>query len=353
MNCFLFIPENELDDQISLNICRSLRKISLAKVYFFHPFQEVNFQNKGYPEIKSKITLPSVCRFFPKIVNWYRFIRTLRRRRRFRETVVLVGRKTYFLFWIFFLTHKKPVFILVTSQLKQAFSWFDRCFTRYFAQSLLTNDQHLNHFLRQKNQASYFMGNILTDLVQPIEFPFIHGKKTIYSIFPSTTRFEFDFEIILKIFPDFADMMNCYYLMVIPPSQKTLQKIATIGNQLGWNLSKSLEGEILEGYLWKTPYYMNLTLFRNETLVQSDFIISMDDMYTIQAVGLNKKVIPFDRNHPQEIFAYLKDTNYLNEFNKFLKSRFGTSGTKERIAAYLLRGIVDDKRFLKNYSTPD
>jgi len=34
LKCFLFIPENELADQISNNICWNLRKISLAKSIF-------------------------------------------------------------------------------------------------------------------------------------------------------------------------------------------------------------------------------------------------------------------------------------------------------------------------------
>ena len=147
----------------------------------------------------------------------------------------------------------------------------------------------------------------------------------------------------LKIIPDFADIMNDYYLMVIPPGQKTMQQIATIGNQMGWNLSKSLEGEILEGYLWKTPYYINLTLFQSETLAQSDLVLSMEDIYTIQAIGIKKKVVPLDRYHPQEMFKNLKNTNYFNDYNSFLKNRFGTSGANQRITVYLLWGIVEDK----------
>jgi len=353
MKCFLFIPENDLEDQISKNICWNLRKVSLAKVYFFHPHYIQELKKQDYPEIKSDITLPSIFQLFPKVIEWYRMIRTLRRRRRFRETIILIGHKTCLLLWIFFLIQKKPIFIWITRQFNQTFSWFDYYFTKYLTQSFLTNDQYLNHYLRQKNQASYFIGNVLSDLVQPIEFPFIHGKKPIYSFFPSIDRFEFDFELILKLFPDFADMMNGYCLMVIPPGQKTMQAITAIASRLGWNLSKSLEGEILEGYLWKNPYYINLTLFQSETLVQSDLILSMDDLYTIQAVGINKKVIPLDRNHPQEMFVYLKNTNNFYEYNNFLKSRFGTTGTIERIAAYLLWGVVEDQRFLRNKTTPN
>jgi len=147
----------------------------------------------------------------------------------------------------------------------------------------------------------------------------------------------------LKIIPDFADIMNGYYLMVIPPGQKTMQQIATIGNQMGWNLSKSLEGEILEGYLWKTPYSIHLTLFQSETLARSDLVLSMEDIYTIQAIGIKKKVVPLDRYHPQEMFKNLKNTNYFNDYNSFLKNRFGTSGANQRITVYLLWGIVEDK----------
>lgn len=90
-------------------------------------------------------------------------------------------------------------------------------FMKHLTQSFLTNDQKLNQYLCIKNQASYFVGNVLSDLVQSIEFPFLHGKKPIYSFFPSFDYFEFDFKLILKIFPDFADIMKGYYLMVIPP----------------------------------------------------------------------------------------------------------------------------------------
>jgi len=125
MKCFLFIPENDLEDQISKNICWNLRKVSLAKVYFFHPHYIQELKKQDYPEIKSDITLPSIFQLFPKVIEWYRMIRTLRRRRRFRETIILIGHKTCLLLWIFFVMQKKPIFIRITSHFGQNFSWLD------------------------------------------------------------------------------------------------------------------------------------------------------------------------------------------------------------------------------------
>jgi len=43
------------------------------------------------------------------------------------------------------------------------------------------------------------------------------------------------------------------------------------------------------------------------------------------------------------MFKNLKNTNYFNDYNSFLKNRFGTSGANQRITVYLFWGIVEDK----------
>jgi len=348
MKCFLFVPETSLEDRICVRICQILKNRSQAKVYFFNPDRIGEFRKKGFSEVRSNLTVPSSMQVFTRVIEWWQIGKVLYRRRGFRENIVIIGRKPLQLFWIYLLTGKKPVFVWVTKKLNQIPSWYDYYFFRFFCRTLLTNDQDLNAHLRGRNQASYFVGNILSDLVQPIEFIFIHGEKPIYSFFPDPNHFESDIEIILTLFPRFADRTNGYYLLVIPPGNRFLQIIQSIAFRLGWSFSKSLEGEIVEGYLHKLPHYINLTLFWGETMFQSDFIFSLDEISSIQAIGLDKKVIPVDRDRPHDILSFEENNFHFNKYSLLLRKRFGKTGALNKIATYLLWGVVEDSEFLKD-----
>ena len=259
----------------------------------------------------------------------------------------MVGRKPWLLFWIYLFTGKKAIFIRVTQQLNETLSWLEFFVLRYFSQALLTNDQQINRTLRQKNFISYYIGNILADCVHLVEFFFVHGNKPIYSFFPRSDHFELDVEVILALLPQLAEVIKGYFLLVIPTGEFSINSLDSVASRFGWHLLKSLEGEILEGYLWKKPYYLNLTIFQGETMVQSEYIISLDPIRTIQAVGLDKKVIHVNQENPQELFSLLNNDPFFFEYFRSLQSRFGKSGAKEKIASYLLWGVVEDEEFIR------
>lgn len=276
---------------------------------------------------------------------WYSFCKTFWRRRKWKEDLIFIGGRTFLLFLIFLLTGKRAFFIRISKTWEGSFNFFQLFLLRYFARIVFLNDQDRVKELRQHNIPAYFSGNLLADLLSPGDFSFPAGGKTIFSLFPRASHLERDLSFLQETAEMIASRTPAYFLLVIPRGVK-VQEIREKAEKAGWRWRRSLEGEVMEGYLCKDKIYVNVTTFYQEALKQSDFVMGFDLVRMIQAVGLGKKIIPVSALTPKEVAALLANPTYLFEYNLFLSRRFGEKGGIGSVACFLLFGVVEDRRFV-------
>lgn len=309
-----------------------------SPVFFLSLLMPGNFRKRGLKETRWRGSRDGA--FF-----WCSFCKTLWRRRGWREDVILIGGKTFSLFLIFLLTGKKAFFVGISKTWEEPFNVFQIFFMRYFARTVFLNDQDRVKELRQRNIPAYFSGNLLADLLSPGDFSFPVGGRTIFSLFPRASHLERDLSFLQETVEMIAPRTSAYFLLVIPRGVK-VQEIREKAERTGWRWRRSLEGEVMEGYLCKDKIYVNVTTFYQEALKQSDFVMSFDLVRMIQAVGLGKKIIPVSALTPKEVAALLANPTYLFEYNLFLSRRFGERGGVGSVACFLLFGVVEDRRFV-------
>ncbi len=215
---------------------------------------------------------------------------------------------------------------------------------RYFARTIFADDYELVKELRRHNIPTYFSGNVLADLLVPGDFSFSTGGKTIFSLFPRASSLEHDLVFLEETAEEITLRVPAYFLLVIPRGVK-VQEIREKAEETGWRWRRSLEGEVVEGYLCKGKTYLNVTSFYQEALRQTDFVVSFDFVRVIQATGFGKKTIPIFHLSPKEVAALLSNPTYLFEHNLALLSRFGERGGIRKIAHFLLFGVVEDQKF--------
>jgi len=330
---FLFITQGDLEEKLSLALYNRMKKVC--------PEVEISFLHIDKLEKPSQQAMAG----FKKL---YFIYSALAKRKKSEEKVVFWGNNPHFLLPLFLLTGKKTIYIPVIKSLNFSLSFWHTIFFR-FSSIVLTNDQELVRNLRRKNIPSYFVGNLLVDLLIASAFIFPHGKKPIYALFPREEKFSTDLKFFLDVVEKMSSKVKAYFILTIPGKIKT-QEAKVAGELKGWHWRRSLEGDTMEGYLEKEGVYLNLTRFRGEVLQQCDFVLSTDDFSTIQATGLGKKVLPLSNLNPEEAISLSQNPQYLFEYNQYLSSRYGREGGIEKISAYLLQGTVEDQNFLKKFS---
>lgn len=345
MSCFLFITQGEVEEKLSIVVYQQIKNFRPeVKIFFFTLDEPGRWQKKGFAEIETKDH--SLWYSIPRLKKQATIYHALKRRRKFTEEIVLWSDNPFFLLPLFLLTGKKAIFVPVVKNLKFSFSFWHIAFLRFFSSVVLTTDRELVHNLRQKNIPAYFVGNLLADLLPPSEFLFLHGEKPIYALFPREEKFSSDLKFFLDLVERIFTDTKAYFISAIPGKIKTAE-IANVGEEKGWRWRKSLEGDIIEGYLERGELYLNLTRFREEALWQSDLVVSPDDFSIIQATGIGKKVLPVSNLNPEEAALLLRSPQHLFEYNQLISSRYGRKGGIEKISAYLLQGVVKDQNFLK------
>ncbi|MCX7667983.1 MAG: hypothetical protein N2Z84_03525 [Atribacterota bacterium] len=336
---YFIIADGEIEEKISVALYKELKEKSpRSPVFFLSLLMPGNFRQRGLKETRWRGSRHGV-------LFWYSFCKTLWRRRRWKEDLILIGERTFPLFLIFVLTGKKAFFISISKTWEGSFGLFQVLLMRYFARTVFLNDQDRVKELRQHNIPAYFSGNLLADLLLPGDFSFPAGGKTVFSLFPRASHVEHDLGFLEETADIIASRMPAYFLLVIPKGVK-VQEIKEKAEKTGWRWRRSLEGEVMEGYLCKDKTYINVTTFYQEALKQSDFVISFDSIRVIQAVGLGRKIIPVSALTPKEVAALLANPTYLFEYNLFLSRRFGEQGGIGGLACFLLFGVVEDRRFI-------
>ncbi|MEN3186163.1 MAG: hypothetical protein ABDK94_05485 [Atribacterota bacterium] len=336
---YFIIADGEIEEKISVALYRELKQKSpRSPVFFLSLLRPGNFRKRGLKETRWRGSRHGM-------LFWYSFCKTFWRRRGWKEDLVLVGGRTFPLLLIFLLTGKKAFFIGVSKTWEESFRFFQLFFVRYFAKTVFLNDQDRVKELRQRNIPAYFSGNLLADFLSPGDFSFPAGEKTVFSLFPRASHVEHDLSFLQETVDMIASRTPAYFLLVIPKGTK-VHEIRKYAEGTGWHWRRSLEGEVMEGYLCKDKIYINVTTFYQEALNQSDFVISFDPVRTIQAVGLGKKIVPVSMLTPKEVLALLANPTYLFEHNLLLSRRFGEKGGIGSVACFLLFGVVEDRRFV-------
>jgi len=347
MNCFLFVTQGELEEKLSLKLYHKMKEAyPEVEILFLSIDNPGRWQKKGLMEIK-----PPHSSFEDNISKFKRLTlihSALASRRKFEEKVVFWGDNPSFLLPLFLLTGKKAIYIPVIKSLRPSLSFWHTVFFR-FSSAVLANDYELVRNLRRKNIPAYFVGNLLADLLSSSAFLFSHGRKPIYALFPREEKFSSDLKLFLDVVEKMSRGDKAYFILTIPRKIKT-REAREIGEKRGWHWRRSLEGDIMEGYLEKEGAYLNLTRFRGEALQQCSLALSTDDISTIQATGMGRKVLPIFNLNPEEVVSLIRNPQYLFECNQHLSSRYGRRGGIEKISAYLLQGIVEDEDFLKKFS---
>ncbi|MGQ9474394.1 MAG: hypothetical protein ACUVRN_10175, partial [Candidatus Caldatribacteriaceae bacterium] len=209
---------------------------------------------------------------------------------------------------------------------------------------VFSNDFDLIAKLRRNNIPAYFAKNILADLILPGDLSFASGGKPFIALFPGTLQDKHNVSFLEEVAEEIASRMSAYFLFVVPKGAK-VQDLRNIGERDGWHWHRSLEGEIMEGYLLKGKTYLNVTSFYQEAMKQADFVVSFEFLRVIQAAGLGKKVVPILQLSPKEVAALLGNPAYLFEYNLSLSYRFGEIGGIKTVAFFLLSRVVEDQKW--------
>lgn len=297
-----------------------------------------SLRKKGFPEVKWRGNGKNAC-------FWIAFLRNFWRRRGWREELVLLGARPWLLLPLFLLTGKKAVFLWVGKEWEVRYSFWYGILARWCARVVFANDYELVKLLRRGNVPAYFAGNVLADLIAPAGFLFPTGGKTVFSLFPGGLTLERDLAFLQEMVEEMVSRVEGYFLLVIPRGVK-VQELREKAEKMGWRWYRSLEGEVVEGYLCKGKTYLNVTTFYPEALRQADLVVSFDFVRVMQAVGLGKRVMPIFQLSPKEVAALLQNPTYLFEHNLLLAHRFGERGGVEKVGCFLLFGVVEDQSFV-------
>jgi len=336
---YLIIADGEIEEKISIALHKKLRELSPhSPVFLLSLLWPGNFRKRGLKEIR--------WRSFPHFSTfWCSFCKTFWRRRGWREEIVLVSARPLLLFFLFLLTGKKAVLVRSSKAWDLSFSLLERFLVKYFARVVFVDDYDLVKVCRLENIPIYFSGNVLADLLSPGDFSFPAGGKTVMVLFPRAFSLERDLIFLQEVAEEMALGTPAYFLLVVPGRVK-VQEIREKAEKMGWHWRRSLEGETIEGYLCKGKTYINVTSFYQEALRQGDFVVSCDFVRVIQAAGFGKKVLPVFHLSPKEVAALLRNPTYLFEYNLILSRRFGERGGIEKIAGFLLFGVVEDQKLV-------
>ncbi len=328
-----------MEKKVTLALYRELKRLSpRSTVSLLSLDMPGELRKQGLPEIRWRETHFSFLSF------WLSLFKTLWRRRRWREECILVSHSPLWLLPLFLLTGKKTIFVHLVRAWQTPLSLFPLLLLRYCAQVVFSNDSEVVKKLRRRNLPVYFAGNVLVDVLTPGDFTFSCGGKSIFSFFPRFLSLGEDLSFLLAVAEEINARYAGYFLLVIPKGI-AVQTVQEEAEKNGWRWRRSLEGEIVEGYLCKNRVYMNVTPFYAEALKQGDFIVSFDFVRIVQAAGLGKKVIPLISSSPREVALLLANPTYLFEYNLGLSHRFGEKGGIQRMVVFLLWGVVEDQRF--------
>ncbi|HSV32463.1 MAG TPA: hypothetical protein VLH40_10700 [Atribacteraceae bacterium] len=342
MNRYLLIPDGEFEIQAALAVREMLKRHeSRAKIYFFNPDKLGYFRDRGYPELKILHPIPQVLKRFPFLARLCIFRQVLRKRSGFREHIVVFQERPTLLPWIFLFSGKKPILINTIRTLDWRYTTMESLFLRWFSKTVLVNDRTLCLALRRRNVPAYFIGNLPADILKPLDLVFLTGKKTAYTLVPRQTSFLNDLIRLLELARQIDKKENSYYLLALPEGIREATFIQEASKK-GWIFQKSLEGDIIMGYLRQGQVYTNLTHFIGEAIIQAERVVSTDALRILQAVGWGKRVVFLTQEDTAEIESQLENLSYFLEMNRTLQNRYGKRGAIHRIAAYLLRGVVED-----------
>jgi hypothetical protein len=335
MRCYLFMADGEYEEEVALELRRKIKELyAKSKILFFSFRNPGVFAERGFAEILGS-------RPRGTLKEWASICQALWRRRNLRERRILIGQNLALLALVALLGGKKVTLILLAGARPFFPSSWRLLLIRRFARTVLSDDASLAETLRRHNIPAYFVGNILADLLHPADFTFRHGKKPIFSFFPRKESFKEDLEFYLDLSERIAEKSSLYFLLALPTGT-SLGTAKEIAFAKGWVFRESFEGEIIEGYLAKGRVYLNLTRFSSEALAQAEYVASADQPVLVTAAGLGKTAVPVQLGKMEETLALLFHSVSLFEYNQAMGAQYGKRGALERIASFLLWGVVED-----------
>lgn len=340
MRCYLLMADGEWEEQIALELRRKMKEFYGKSKILFLSFRHPGiFAQKGFAEISKGWPRGSWR-------GWLVLCRDLMKRRNFRERRVFIGRNLFLLALVTLFGGRKVTMVVLSLGLCPfPVSFFHLLLLRYLARTVLVDDASLAQLLRQKNIPAYFIGNILADLLHPTETTFLHGRKPICALLPRGENFTKDLMFFLELSESISE--HTFYLLLGIPKNIPLKMVQKIALEKGWVFWESFEGEVIEGYLVRGKTYLNLTRFLSEALAQAEYVVSAEPVLLVQAIGLGKTIVPAQTGKVEETLALLFHSVSLFEYNQAMGARFGKKGAIERIASFLLWGIVEDSTLLQ------
>ncbi|MEN3203484.1 MAG: hypothetical protein ABDK87_07120 [Atribacterota bacterium] len=336
MRCYLFIADGEEEEHIALLLRHKVKELyGKSKVYFLSLQHPGVFAAQGFAEV-SKERPQKACG------RWFVLLRDLWRRRRFRERRVFIGGNLLLLFLVVLLGGRKVTVVLSCGLHPFDLSFFRIFLLRRLARVVLADDASFVQLLRLRNIPAYFVGNILADLVQTTETTFLHGKKPICALFPRREHLREDLLFFLELVERIFERDASLYFLCSIPRGVSLDALRSIASEKGWVFLESFEGEVIEGYLVQKRAYVNLTHFSFEALSEATYVVSADRKTLIQAIGLGKTVVPVQVGKVAETVELFFHPVSLFEYNQAMGAQFGRRGAMERMASFLLFGVVED-----------
>jgi len=343
LKCILMIPASGLSTQVALVTRNTIKELDpRAKVLFYSMDAPGSFRDRNLPEIQDKPHFRTrrffIVPFFTRLFNLYRI---LSQRRGYREHLVLFQEHISLLPWVFFFSRKRPILVHTVVSLEKKYSFREKLLCRLFSHPVLTNDRHLCSTLRRCNIPSYFTGNLAADVLRPVTLSFLPGNKTVIVLIPRALMFTEDLVAFLNLVLQLDQKSGKYYLLALPRGTKVETELPELEKR-GWFFRRSLEGDIIDGYLWNGTSYVNLTRFLAEAMVQADRVISTDQLRILQAVGLGKRAVCFNPRETEKTVSFLNTGGLLLEQHKMFLNRYGKRGAVQKLAGYLLKGVVEE-----------
>lgn len=336
MRCYLLIADGEDEERIALELRQKMKELyGKSKIYFLSLQHPGVFAALGFAEVSKNRPQRTYKR-------WLMLCRDLWERRGFRERRVFIGQNLFLLSLVVLFGGRKVTVVLPLGLRPFPLSFFRLFLLRRLVRVVLSDDDSFVQFLRARNIPAYFMGNILADLVPPTEAVFLHGRKPICAFFPRREFFGEDFSFFLELAEQIFERDVSLYFLCSIPKGISLEVVKGIAAQNGWIFLESFEGEVIEGYLVRRKAYVNLTRFALEALQEATYVVSADQRILIQATGLGKTVVPVQMEKVAETADLFFHPVSLFEYNQAMGARFGRKGAIERIASFLLWGVVED-----------
>ncbi len=340
MKCILMIPASGISTQVALVTRNTIKELDpRAKVLFYSVDFPGFFRNRNLPEISDKYTPGKQGRSF--FTRLFRLHRMLSHRKGYREQLVLFQENVRLLPWIFFFTRKKPVLVHVVVTLNKNLSFWETLLCRLFSRPVLLNDRLLCTTLRRHNVPTYFTGNLPADVLRPVALTFLPGSKTTLAFIPREKAFSEDIDAFLDLVLQLDKDGDMYYLLALPRGADIDSALPQLEKR-GWFFRHSLEGDIIDGYLWNGSSYVNLTRFLAEAMEQADRVLSTDELRVLQATGLGKRSVFLSPGDTGSAVTLLNNNGLLLEHHRNYIHRFGKRGAVQKLAGYLLTGVVEE-----------